>query len=74
MSLDLRYQVKDKQLNASNELIIDQFELGEKVDNPDAVKLPLRLAALHLKIKMVGSVLICRLKAAWMILSLAWVS
>jgi hypothetical protein len=52
MSLDLRYQVKDKQLTASNDLIIDQFELGEKVDNPDAVKLPLRLAAVLLKDKI----------------------
>ena len=51
MSLDLRYQVKNKKLNATNELIIDQFELGEKVDNPDAVKLPLRLASVLLKDK-----------------------
>ncbi|MBT5222889.1 MAG: DUF748 domain-containing protein [Gammaproteobacteria bacterium] len=51
MSLDLRYQVKDKQLTASNDLIIDQLELGEKVDNPDAVKLPVRLAAVLLKDK-----------------------
>ena len=51
MSLDLNYRVKDKQLDATNELVIDQFELGEKVDNPDAVKLPLRLAAVLLKDK-----------------------
>ncbi|WP_428353542.1 DUF748 domain-containing protein [Methyloprofundus sp.] len=51
MSLDLRYQVTDKQLSATNELVIDQFELGEKVDNPDAVKLPLRLASVLLKDK-----------------------
>ncbi|WP_158083113.1 DUF748 domain-containing protein [Methyloprofundus sedimenti] len=51
MSLDLRYQVSDKKLTATNELVIDQFKLGEKVDNPDAVKLPLRLAAVLLKDK-----------------------
>ena len=51
MSLDLRYQVKDKQLTATNKLVIDQFKLGEKIDNPDAVQLPLRLAAVLLKDK-----------------------
>lgn len=51
MSLDLRYQVNKKQLTASNDLVIDQFELGEKVENPDAVILPLALAAILLKDK-----------------------
>ena len=51
MSLDLRYQVRDKKLSATNDLVIDQFELGEKVDNPDAVQLPLRLAAVLLRDK-----------------------
>lgn len=49
MSLKLDYKVVNKQLTASNNLLIDQFELGEKVDNPDAVPLPLKLAVALLK-------------------------
>jgi hypothetical protein len=36
-------------LEASNKILIDQLELGEKVDNPDAVSLPLSLAISLLK-------------------------
>ncbi|NOQ63761.1 MAG: DUF748 domain-containing protein [Methyloprofundus sp.] len=49
MSLDLHYQAKNGKLQASNKLFIDQLELGEKVDNPDAVSLPLGLAITLLK-------------------------
>lgn len=49
MSLTLNYQITDKQLTASNKLLIDQFELGEKVDNPNAVSIPLKLAIALLK-------------------------
>ena len=51
MSLDLIYQVKDKRLTAKNNLLIDQLELGEDVENPDAVDLPLSLAIALLKDK-----------------------
>lgn len=51
MSLDLRYQVSNKELTATNNLVIDQFELGEKIDNPDATDLPLALAAVLLRDK-----------------------
>lgn len=44
LSLGLKYDIKKGQLTASNSILIDQFELGEKVDNPDAVSLPLNLA------------------------------
>jgi hypothetical protein len=49
MTLRLKYTVVDKQLTASNSIFIDQFELGEKVENPKAVSLPLRLAVALLK-------------------------
>ncbi len=49
MSLKLDYKIANKQLTASNNLLIDQFELGEKVDNPNAVSLPLKLAVALLK-------------------------
>jgi len=49
MSLDLFYKVKDKQLTSQNNLYIDQLELGEEVESPDAVDLPLGLAIALLK-------------------------
>jgi outer membrane protein OmpA-like peptidoglycan-associated protein len=51
LSLDLEYKIVDKQLNAQNKLLIDQFTLGEEVENPDAVSLPLSLAIALLKDK-----------------------
>jgi hypothetical protein len=49
MTLGLKYNVVDKKLAASNGILIDQFELGEKVENPDAVSIPLKLAVALLK-------------------------
>ena len=49
MTLGLKYNVADKKLAASNSILIDQFELGEKVENPDAVSIPLKLAVALLK-------------------------
>lgn len=49
MSLELEYKVVDKELTASNNILIDQFELGEKVENPNAVSLPLELAVALMK-------------------------
>jgi len=44
MTLGLKYDIKDKKLNASNNLLIEKLVLGEEVENPDAVSLPLGLA------------------------------
>jgi|WetSurSiteA1Bulk_404760.scaffolds.fasta_scaffold00159_7 hypothetical protein len=49
MSLGLKYKVVNDELTASNNILIDQFELGEKIDNPHAVSLPLELAVALLK-------------------------
>ena len=49
MSLELNYNVTDQHLSASNNIFIDQFELGEKIENPNAVSLPLKLAVALLK-------------------------
>lgn len=49
MSLDLKYTIDQGKLNAQNSLFIDQFTLGERVENPDAVSLPLNLAIALLK-------------------------
>ncbi|HRH90936.1 MAG TPA: DUF748 domain-containing protein, partial [Agitococcus sp.] len=49
LSLDLNYQVANRQLVASNKLVLNQLSLGERVDSPDAKNLPLRLAVAILK-------------------------
>lgn len=49
LSLDLQYKIKDSQLLGDNKIIIDSLKLGEKVESPDAVSLPLDLAVALLK-------------------------
>lgn len=49
LSLSLHYQINDGKLNASNQLLLEQLQLGERVDSPDAVDLPVRLAIALLK-------------------------
>lgn len=49
LSVDLNYQVNDRQLDADHKFVIDQLELGDKVESPDAVGLPLKLAVALLK-------------------------
>ena len=49
LSVDVRYLVEDRKLDAEQRFIVDQLTLGERVDSPDAVKLPLRLAVALLK-------------------------
>jgi len=49
LSLDLHYLITQGQLKAENKVVIEQLQLGEKVDSPDAVNLPLKLAVALLK-------------------------
>jgi len=49
INLDLRYQLTDRRMVGANRIVIDQLELGEKVDHPDAIDLPLGLAVALLK-------------------------
>ena len=49
LNLNLHYQINDGKLNASNQLLLEQLQLGERVDSPDAVDLPVRLAIALLK-------------------------
>ncbi len=49
ISLDLNYKVRASQLEGQNSVILDQLTLGERVDSPDALKLPLELALAILK-------------------------
>jgi len=49
LSADIDYKIDNRQLTASHKFVIDQLELGERVESPDAVKLPLKLAVTLLK-------------------------
>jgi len=49
LNLNLDYEISERKLKARNVIILDQFTLGEKVESPDAVKLPVRLAVAVLK-------------------------
>jgi len=49
LDLDLHYQVNAGQLSAENHVLLDQLQLGERVDSPDALDLPIRLAVALLK-------------------------
>ncbi len=49
MSVDFAYHIQNRQLDAKHRLILDQLELGEKVDSPDATGLPVKLALALLK-------------------------
>ena len=49
LNLDLHYVIVKGQLKAENKVVVEQLQLGEKVDSPDAVSLPLKLAIALLK-------------------------
>jgi len=49
LNLDLHYRIEQGRLNAENKVVLEQLQLGEKVDSPDAVDLPVRLAVALLK-------------------------
>ena len=49
LSVDLEYHVENRKLDAKQQFVIDQLQLGERVESPDAVKLPLKLAVALLK-------------------------
>jgi hypothetical protein len=44
LSLDLQYRIEQGRLNSSNNFLIEQLALGDKVDSPEAANLPLDLA------------------------------
>ncbi|HET9862896.1 MAG TPA: DUF748 domain-containing protein [Steroidobacteraceae bacterium] len=49
LSIDVNYLVQDRQLTAKQKFVVDQLQLGARVESPDAVKLPLKLAVALLK-------------------------
>lgn len=49
LTLNLHYTFNGKELAADNKVFLDQFTLGEFIDSPDAVSLPIHLAIALLK-------------------------
>ncbi len=47
--LDVHYKIDNAQLAGSNKIVLDDFTLGERVDSPSALNLPLDLAVALLK-------------------------
>jgi hypothetical protein len=44
LSLDLEYKLRDRQMEGDNRIVMDRLVLGERVESPDALDLPLDLA------------------------------
>ncbi|RKX63382.1 MAG: hypothetical protein DRP42_07695, partial [Tenericutes bacterium] len=44
LSLNLEYKIQDSELLGDNQVVLEQFTLGERVEAPNAVHLPLDLA------------------------------
>lgn len=49
MDLDLEYAITDRQLDGNNNLVLQDLELGERMEAPDAMDLPLEMAVALLK-------------------------
>lgn len=49
LNVDLNYRIDDQKLDANHRVVINQLELGDKVDSADAVKLPMKLIVALLK-------------------------
>jgi hypothetical protein len=49
LSLDSNYHLSEGNLKSENKIVLDQLMLGEKVESPEATKLPVKLAIAVLK-------------------------
>lgn len=49
LDLNLQYTIKQGKLNAKNDIVLSDLQLGDKIDNPTATSLPLGLAVALLK-------------------------
>ena len=49
LSTDFKYRIQNRKLVGANKIIVDNLVLGDRVDSPDAVNLPLDLAIALLK-------------------------
>ena len=51
LSVEVSYKIDQRRLTAAQHFVVDQLELGERVDSPEATHLPLKLAVALLKDK-----------------------
>ncbi|MEN6615531.1 MAG: DUF748 domain-containing protein, partial [Syntrophorhabdus sp.] len=49
LSFDVKYLIEKRKLDSSNTVFIDQLTFGDKLESPDATKLPVKLAIALLK-------------------------
>ena len=49
LSMDVKYHIENKKLTAENHIMLDQLTFGDKVESPDATKLPVLLAVALLR-------------------------
>lgn len=49
LATDIRYQIRDRKLDAQHHIVVDQLEFGAATDSKDAVPLPIKLAVSLLK-------------------------
>ena len=49
LNLDLHYRIEKGRLDADNKVLLEDLQLGERVDSPSATDLPVRLAVALLK-------------------------
>jgi hypothetical protein len=49
LSVDVTYKIEQRRLDAKQHFVIDQLELGDRVESPEAVHLPLKIAVALLK-------------------------
>jgi uncharacterized protein involved in outer membrane biogenesis len=49
LSVEVSYKIDKRKLDAAQHFVVDQLELGDRVESPDAVHLPLKIAVALLK-------------------------
>ena len=49
LSVDVSYKIEQRQLNATQHFVIDQLELGDRVESPGAIHVPLKIAVALLR-------------------------
>jgi uncharacterized protein involved in outer membrane biogenesis len=49
LAVDVSYKIEQRKLTAAQHVVIDQLELGDRVESPDAVHLPFKIAVALLK-------------------------
>ncbi|HXV50449.1 MAG TPA: DUF748 domain-containing protein, partial [Candidatus Binatia bacterium] len=49
LSFNVKYKLDNRKLNAENKIILNQLTFGDKIESPDATKLPVLLAVALLK-------------------------